>query len=240
MKISQSRYWSNITTTIKTLAKGLKITARHIITANNSRTSTGIDQKDYFDQKDGLSTLQYPHETFSIPDNGRYRLHNEMDDCIVCDKCVKICPVDCIEIDAIRAVEEIGKTSDGTTKRIHGAKFDIDMAKCCFCGLCTTVCPTESLTMTKTYDFSEYDVQDHNYAYATMTPLEIMEKNQALEEYNKNKEGNNTTKVTTDITHKPVFKPKIKTPKPTKAVFKPRAQPKKGDDSSDQLEGGES
>jgi len=210
LKTSQSRYWSNIITTIKTLTKGLKTTAHHIIKATSSRTPTGIDQKDYFEQKNGLATLQYPHESFAIPDNGRYRLHNEMDDCIVCDKCVKICPVDCIEIDAIRAVEEIGKTSDGTTKRIHGAKFDIDMSKCCFCGLCTTVCPTESLTMTKTYDFSEYDVRDHNYAYATMTPLEIIEKEQALEKYNKEKaagQGTSTTAVKGTV--KPIFKPRI-------------------------------
>ena len=89
-----------------------------------------------------------------IPDVGRYRLHNEIDDCIVCDKCAKICPVDCIDIEPIKATEEIGKTSDGTPKRIYAAKFDIDMGKCCFCGLCTTVCPTECLTMTKVYDFS--------------------------------------------------------------------------------------
>lgn len=210
MKTSQSRYWSNITTTIKTLTKGLKTTARHIIQATSSRTPTGIDQKDYFEQKDGLATLQYPHESFAIPDNGRYRLHNEMDDCIVCDKCVKICPVDCIEIDAIRAVEEIGKTSDGTPKRIHGAKFDIDMSKCCFCGLCTTVCPTESLTMTKTYDFSEYDVRDHNYAYATMTPLEIIEKEQALENYNKEKAAGQPSSTTAlKGTVKPILKPRI-------------------------------
>ena len=232
--------------TIKTLAKGLKKTARHITKATFSRTPTGIDQKDYFDQKDGLATLQYPHETFAIPDNGRYRLHNEMDDCIVCDKCAKICPVDCIEIDAIRAVEEIGKTSDGTTKRIHGAKFDIDMAKCCFCGLCTTVCPTESLTMTKTYDFSEYDVRDHNYEYATMTSLEIIEKKQVLEEYNKKKEIDKTTQAKTGSSKKPIFKSgKTVKPKPTnegsiqstKPVFKPGIQSKKEDTSSDQSEG---
>ncbi len=245
MKNSKSNYWSNITTTIKTLAQGLKITAHHFRKSTSSRTATGIDQPDYFDKKEGLSTLQYPHESFSIPDNGRYRLHNEMDDCIVCDKCVKICPVDCIEIDAIRAVEEIGKTSDGTPKRIHGAKFDIDMSKCCFCGLCTTVCPTESLTMTKTYDFSEYDVQDHTYAYATMTPLEVLEKTKALEDYNKEKEATKTVAITSNSgTAKPVFKPKISMKpkvegKSSKPAFKPRVPPKK-DSSSDQRGGEES
>lgn len=197
------------------------MTAHHFVKATSSRTPIGIDQKKYFDQKDGLATLQYPHESFAIPDNGRYRLHNEMDDCIVCDKCVKICPVNCIEIDAIRAVEEIARTSDGTPKRIYGAKFDIDMSKCCFCGLCTTVCPTESLTMTKTYDFSEYDVDDHTYAYATMTPLEILEKTKVLEEYTKQKEAQKSIQVSPNTSS-------------VKPVFKPRIQPKKEDTSSDQ------
>lgn len=221
------------------------MTARHFLKATSSRTPTGIDQKEYFDQKDGLATLQYPHESFAIPDNGRYRLHNEIDDCIVCDKCVKTCPVDCIEIDAIRAVEEIGKTSDGTPKRIYGAKFDIDMSKCCFCGLCTTVCPTESLTMTKTYDFSEYDVRDHTYAYATMTPLEVLEKTMDLEEYTKKKEAQKPISATPKTNSvKPVFKPKMMKPKvdgdtgemkkSPRPVFKPRIPPKKEDSSSDE------
>ena len=111
-----------------------------------------IEDADYFKQKDGVVTTLYPYESIPVPDNGRYRLHNEMEDCIVCDLCAKICPVDCIAIDPIKSTVEIGKTSDGSTRRIYAATFDIDMAKCCYCGLCTTVCPTESLTMTKAYD----------------------------------------------------------------------------------------
>ena len=41
--------------------------------------------KDYFEHKEGVFTNYYPHESLPIPDNGRYRLHNEIDDCIVCD-----------------------------------------------------------------------------------------------------------------------------------------------------------
>ena len=215
LKNTKPTYWNNITTTIRTLSQGLKTTARHIGKSTHSRKPVGIAESDYFELEDGLSTLQYPHETFSIPDNGRYRLHNEMDDCIVCDKCVKICPVDCIEIDAIKAIEEIGKTSDGTTKRIHGARFDIDMSKCCFCGLCTTVCPTESLTMTKSYDFSEFDVRDHKYAYATMSPLEILEKEKALEEYNQKREEQKAVQVkNTAVKSKPMFKPRVQPKRP--------------------------
>ncbi len=176
-------YLDNIKKSASTIKEGLVLTFKHLLEAREARKPIGIEEADYFDQKTGSVTLQYPFESFPVPDNGRYRLHNEIDDCIVCDKCAKICPVDCIDIEPIKAVEELGKTSDGTPKRIHAAKFDIDMGKCCFCGLCTTVCPTECLTMTKVYDFSEFDIEDHNYAFAEMTPLEILEKKNALEQH---------------------------------------------------------
>lgn len=225
-------YWSNIGNAVKTLWGGLKLTFRHIIEARHSRKHVPVSDPAYFQQDHGLVTVQYPHESFPIPDNGRYRLHNEIDDCIVCDKCAKICPVDCIEIDAIKAVGEIGKTSDGTPKRIYAAKFDIDMGKCCFCGLCTTVCPTECLTMTKTYDFSEYDVDEHTYSFATMTPLEILEKRQELEAYEKEKSAQQpqSKKVETTTADevekrmsgpKPKVKPKVK-PVSKKPVVKPK------------------
>jgi formate hydrogenlyase subunit 6/NADH:ubiquinone oxidoreductase subunit I len=155
-----------------------------------------------------------------IPDVGRYRLHNEIDDCIVCDKCAKICPVDCIDIEPIRAIDEIGKTSDGTPKRIYAATFDIDMGKCCFCGLCTTVCPTECLTMTKVYDFSVTDIREHNFVFGEMTDAEIAEKKKLFEEHQKNKvtpatpTSSEEKKADTEVPKpaKPVFKPKIKPP----------------------------
>lgn len=185
---ANNTYLGNISESIKSLLLGLKLSIRHFFEAKNSRKPYGIHEKEYFEQKTGIFTLQYPKESIPVPDNGRYRLYNEIEDCIVCDKCAKICPVDCIDIEPIKAVAEIGKTSDGTPKRLYAAKFDIDMGKCCFCGLCTTVCPTECLTMTKSYDFSEFDVADHVYAFSEMTPLEILEKKQEIEKVNQEKE----------------------------------------------------
>ena len=194
MKGSNSSYFGNIKEALSSLLQGLRLSFRHFREASESRKPMGIEKSDYFDQQTGIVTLQYPKESLPVPDNGRYKLHNEIDDCIVCDKCAKICPVDCIEIEPVKSVEEIGKTSDGTPKRLYAAKFDIDMGKCCFCGLCTTVCPTECLTMTKVYDFSEYDSADHIFAFSEMSPLEILQKKQELEEYKKQKEAERTAK----------------------------------------------
>ncbi|MDX1628161.1 MAG: 4Fe-4S binding protein [Fulvivirga sp.] len=226
-------YWPNIKTTIQTLLKGLKLTLRHFFEARKNAGSTAVSESNYFAQQEGIATIQYPHESMPVPDNGRYRLHNEIEDCIVCDKCAKICPVDCIEIDAIRATETFGTTSDGTPKRIYAARFDINMGKCCFCGLCTTVCPTECLTMTKTFDFSEFEIDDHIYSFANMSAADILAKRKALEEASgQQKESGDEPIGKPKSSARPSFKPKMK-PKgsASKPKFKPRVpKPGKKDD----------
>lgn len=205
-------YWGNIITAIKTLSRGLALTLRHITQARKSNTSFAISQPGYFEAQQGIATVQYPFETIPVPDNGRYKLHNEIDDCIVCDKCAKICPVDCITIEPIRSPEEFGKTSDGTSKRIYAAVFDIDMAKCCFCGLCTTVCPTESLTMTKEYDFSTFDITTHNFGFGNMTVEEIEQRKKVWANHQQSKTQAAGTPATQP---KPAaMKPKFKPPQP--------------------------
>ena len=220
--------------------QGLGLTFKHFKDARFKRKPIGVENKDYFLQDIGIVTTEYPFEAIPVPDNGRYKLYNEIDDCIVCDLCAKICPVNCIDIVPIKSPEEIGKTSDGTTKRIYAATFDIDMAKCCYCGLCTTVCPTECLTMTKEFDFSEFDVQKMNFHFTDLTPEQADEKKKIYEEFDKEKQrlkaeaakakeltaNTNTTENSTEektVIKKPAFKPVMKVP-----IIKP---PKKDDEN---------
>ncbi len=214
----KSSYINNIARTIRSLWTGLRITMTHLLKSRRTQAVRAISEYNYFDGRTGIATIQYPYEMQPVPDIGRYRLHNEIDDCIVCDKCAKICPVNCIDIVPIKATEEIGKTSDGTPKRIYAATFDIDMGKCCFCGLCTTVCPTECLTMTKVYDFSVTDIREHNFAFAEMSEEEIADKKKKLEDYQKSKVSTIPVRGETDekkpAAPKPSFKPKIKPPGP--------------------------
>lgn len=219
MPANLRQYFKDITGTAQSLYRGLKITFDHFVRARKTQKVISISDNNYFGDRIGIATIQYPHEMQPIPDVGRYRLHNEIDDCIVCDKCAKICPVDCIDIEPIRAIEEIGKTSDGTSKRIYAAKFDIDMGKCCFCGLCTTVCPTECLTMTKVYDFSVTDIREHNFVFGEMTEAEIAEKKKLFEEHQKNKVA------AAPPTSSEEKKPDSDAPKPAKPVFKPKIKP---------------
>lgn len=220
MKGANNTYWGNIKESFSSLKLGLVITWRHLKLAlqGKKRKPLGLADDNYFVQSEGLFTLQYPTESMPVPDNGRYRLHNEMEDCIVCDKCAKICPVNCIEIEPIRSSEEIRKASDGSSIRLYAAKFDIDMAKCCFCGLCTTVCPTECLTMTKTYDFSEFKVENLKYQFSDLSPEEAQEKHEEFDLFQAAKKRQAEVKKEdipdTSFGEKPAtaFKPKMPVP----------------------------
>jgi formate hydrogenlyase subunit 6/NADH:ubiquinone oxidoreductase subunit I len=222
-KGANSTYFGNLKEGIKSSLKGLRLTMRHFKNARKKMPLANVNESSYFTDNIGTVTLQYPNEVISVPDNGRYRLYNEMDDCIVCDKCAKVCPVDCIDIEPIKSSELIGNASDGSPIRLYAAKFDIDMAKCCFCGLCTTVCPTECLTMTKAYDFSEFDVKDFNYHYANLSPEQAEEKKKNYEQFLAEKEAakaSTTAKESVINTNEPAPKPVFR------PSFKPAVKPK--------------
>lgn len=202
--------------TIGSVLKGLRLTLQHLAKGSKKRKLTDIRAEHYFDEGSGAITVEYPYESIPVPDHGRYRLHNEIEDCIVCDKCAKVCPVNCIDIEPVKSESEIRKTSDGSPVRLYAAKFDIDMAKCCFCGLCTTVCPTECLTMTPSYDFSEFDVRNMVYAFSDLTEEKVKELKAKEAEREAVRLSAKAVVSSTPAgveTKKPAFKPMFK-PKP--------------------------
>ncbi len=149
------RYFKNIYEGIRTVLIGMKITWGHLFTP--------------------AVTIQYPDVKLKLPDRARNRLYVNMDDCIGCDQCSMACPVNCITIETIKSTPDVdlGLTSVGTKKRLYVPRFDIDIAKCCYCALCVYPCPTECIKMTDVYEFSEYDRSRLIYNFATMTPAEV-------------------------------------------------------------------
>ena len=223
-----STYFKNISRGIKTTMKGMSLTLKHFWNARRSRKPYAMQDSSYFDLQTGIVTLQYPHQTLPVPDNGRYQLDCEIDDCIVCDKCAKVCPVDCIDIEPIKSSEIISYTSDGSPVRLYAAKFDIDMAKCCFCGLCTTVCPTECLTMTNEYDFSVVDITDMNFEFSNLTAEQTDKKRKLYEQFLTEKEELKkvSQSATGDVPLNSQQSAEFPKPKPAfKPNFKPAAKP---------------
>lgn len=148
-------YFKNIFTALYTVAVGMRITLKHLFVP--------------------AVTLQYPDAKLKMPERTRNRLYVNIDDCIGCDQCSLACPVDCISIDTIKSTpdQDLGTTSTGHKKRLHVPKFDIDIAKCCYCGLCVYPCPTECIVMTDVYEFSEFDRHNLVYHFSRMVDSEI-------------------------------------------------------------------
>ena len=149
-----------------TVLVGMKITIKHIFTRS--------------------ATIQYPTVKMKIPERGRNRLFVNIDDCIGCDQCAIACPVDCITIETIKSTPDmdLGMTSKNTKKRLYIPRFDIDIAKCCYCGLCVWPCPTECIVMTDVYEFSEYDRHNLIYSFSNMTTEEITAAQDRLVKFN--------------------------------------------------------
>ncbi|GIX06509.1 MAG: NADH-quinone oxidoreductase subunit I 2 [Candidatus Poribacteria bacterium] len=146
------QYFRNIFTAVWTILIGMRITMRELFTP--------------------AVTREYPEHRPEIPDGFRGRLHNKIEDCVVCYACANICPVDCIYIEHEEAPrgQFYAFASNGAPIRRNATRFDIDMALCCYCGLCTEVCPTECLIMTKDFEYSTYDRQELIYHFAKPWP----------------------------------------------------------------------
>src|SRR5690606_29556322 len=79
-QMTQSKHTSHGSTlvdTFRNLWSGLRVTWRHLKNATRRNEHKAISDPDYFRSRQGIATIQYPHELLPIPDNGRYRLHNE-------------------------------------------------------------------------------------------------------------------------------------------------------------------
>jgi NADH-quinone oxidoreductase subunit I len=151
-------YFQNIWYGLSTITIGMRVTFKHLFVP--------------------AVTIQYPNVKLKLPERERNRLYVNMDDCIGCDQCARACPVNCILIETVKSIpgEDLGKTSNGKKKALWVTKFDIDIAKCCFCQLCVFPCPTECIYMTDVYEYSEFERSSLVYNYVTLTPAEIEEK----------------------------------------------------------------
>jgi len=93
-------------------------------------------------------TVRFPHESIPIPDRYRGEHVYDIDNCISCGLCAKICPN--------RAIEMV-KISEEYKDKYPKKYPKIDLGKCCFCGLCEDICPKDSISLTKNVFLSTFD-----------------------------------------------------------------------------------
>lgn len=94
-------------------------------------------------------TVQYPHESLSMP--ARFRGHIELirDEetgkplCLACKMCEKACPSECIEVEGVKAEGE---------KRKMVTEFSLDFTKCSLCAACVEACRSSAIRFSKEYN----------------------------------------------------------------------------------------
>ena len=147
-KLTFTGYFKNIWTAVNTTFKGMMITFKYVY---------GVKPV----------TVEYPEVKEVLPENSRSRLYNDVENCISCMQCATACPVDCIYIAAVKRDKDAPKlkTTSGNPIRLDLTQYTIDTALCCYCGLCTTVCPTECLTHTTDYEFAQFTLDEMKYDY---------------------------------------------------------------------------
>ncbi len=160
------QYFKNVWLGLYTALIGMKITFIHM-----------------FGEK---VTVQYPKERYPIPDNARNRLKLEPDLCNGCTSCARACPVNCITVETLRVVPDDPDQpmlGDGTKRKLWVPIYNIDFAKCCFCSLCTTVCPTLAIHHTVEFEYSTRTVDDLFYRFSDMSAETVETKKKMLAEY---------------------------------------------------------
>ena len=147
-ELTFSKWFMNIVRAVVSVSKGMAITINYV-----------------YGKKP--VTIEYPEVREVLPENSRSRLFNDAENCISCYQCAVACPVDCIYITATKRDKEAPKlkASNGNPIRLDLHQYTIDTALCCYCGLCTTVCPTECLTHTTDYEFAQYTLDSMKYDY---------------------------------------------------------------------------
>ena len=121
-----TNYVKNVVDSVVTTLVGMRITGKYLL------------QKPI--------TVQYPDERLPIPNRYRGIHYLEQEKCIDCLACARACPIDCIEMDAVRHGKELEWIS-----------FTLDYQKCMFCELCVYPCPKDCIHMGQEFAFVTYD-----------------------------------------------------------------------------------
>lgn len=150
--MSVAEYFRSIHQTANTILEGLAVTFSHLM-------------------REPI-TVQYPDRidkpiSETLPARYRGLLEVQMDICTGCRRCARVCPIECIIIETAKNKE---------TKTLEMARFDIDMAKCMFCGLCVEACKLDSsgaLRHSKEFEAATDDLASLLFRFVPADPIPL-------------------------------------------------------------------
>ncbi len=130
-----NKYFGNVWSSASSLFEGMAVTFSHLLRRP--------------------STVEYPDRMAirvqdTLPLRYRGMLEVDLEICTACLACERACPIDCIVIDAKK-----DKAAGGFVM----TRFDIDMAKCMYCGLCSEPCPTGAIHHTTEFEGADYSLE---------------------------------------------------------------------------------
>lgn len=148
-------YFKNIYEAIVTVAKGMWITLKTFfttpVTVQYPEENPSANPEEFFREYEGpLKPLSERYRGF---------LTVELNICTACEACARACPINCIVIEHVRGEKtEVVSKIDGkkTPKLRYATRFDIDIGKCMYCGLCVEPCPTGAIHFTRTFEGACY------------------------------------------------------------------------------------
>jgi NAD(P)H-quinone oxidoreductase subunit I len=136
LEVALKVYFLNIFTLLYSIMEGMAVTASYLF-----RRPVTIQYPD---------KISEPMEDM-LADRFRGALQVDTRYCIGCRICEKTCPIECIAIDIEKNVE---------TKEKKITLFNIDLAKCMYCGLCSEGCSTNAIYHTKVFNTITCNVDD--------------------------------------------------------------------------------
>lgn len=191
------RYFENIWLGVYTVLVGMVITWKHLFAKNvtNQYPDRWHPIDGHFDGK--KSEYKGDPSRGEIPQISRNRLFLDPDLCNGCNGCARACPVNCITVETVKVTpgDVVPPLKDGSKRGLWVTKYDIDFAKCCFCGLCTEPCPTEAIYLTTEFEYSTTNRKDLLYHFSPMTPEEVKEKKDMYAKFQAEKKKNPGKKV---------------------------------------------
>ena len=150
--MSVGEYFRSISDAATTIFEGMVVTFSHLL-------------------RDPI-TVEYPDRTERpvaemLPARYRGFLEVQMDICTGCRRCARVCPIECIAIETQKNKE---------TKGLEMVRFDIDMAKCMYCGLCVEACKFDSsgaLRHTKEFEAATHDLASLIFRFVPGEPAPL-------------------------------------------------------------------